>query len=358
MIDSAPSHTNTTLLARAIVETIPEPFLMLDAQFRVLAASRSFYDSFHVDAEDTQDSSLFALGNGQWNLPALRAMLERIIVDRVAIDGFEVEREFPGIGHRTMLLDARKVPREPGEAIRILLAFRDVTARRAIEREKEAILEQSEHLRRQQQVLLEEMQHRVANSLQIIASILLLKARAVSSEETRHHLHDAHQRVMSVAAVQQHLHATAGVDKVEVSAYLTKLCSGLASSMVAEGQPIAIKAIADEGMVASATAVSLGLIVTELVINALKYAFPVLKADALVLVTYEIDEADWKLVVSDNGVGKMEIESAAADGGLGTTIVKALATQLGAQVEILVTEEGLTTAITRATFTSRMPQAA
>lgn len=357
MTDPAPEIT-TTFLARAMIETIPEPFLMLDAHFRVLAGSRSFYDSFQVDAAQTQGCELFALGDGQWNIPALRVLLDTIILDRAPVDGFEVEQDFPGIGRRTMLLDARKVPREPGEAICILLAFRDVTARRAIEKEKEAILEQSEHLRRQQQVLLEEMQHRVANSLQIIASILLLKARAVSSEETRHHLRDAHQRVMSVAAVQQHLHATDGVDKVEVSAYLAKLCSGLASSMVGEGQPIAIKAIADVGMVPSATAVSLGLIVTELVINALKYAFPVLKADALVLVTYEIDAADWKLVVSDNGVGKSEIENAAADGGLGTTIVKALATQLGAQVEVVASDEGLTTSITRATFTSRTPKVA
>ncbi|WP_454883284.1 sensor histidine kinase [Sphingomonas oryzagri] len=358
MTDPVGSPTDMTILAQAIVNSIPEPFLMLDARFRVLAASQSFYDKFQVDAAQTHGCELFVLGNGQWNIPALRILLDRIILDRAPVDGFEVEQDFPGIGRRTMLLDARKVPRAPDEDIRILLAFRDVTARRVIEKEKEAILEQSEHLRRQQQVLLEEMQHRVANSLQIIASILLLKARAVSSEETRHHLHDAHQRVMSVAAVQQHLHATDGVDKVEVSAYLAKLCSGLASSMVGEGQPVAIKAMADVGMVPSATAVSLGLIVTELVINALKYAFPVLKADALVLVTYEIDAADWKLVVSDNGVGKSEIEKAAADGGLGTTIVKALATQLGAQVEVLASEDGLTTSVTRATFTSRMPQAA
>src|SRR3546814_9849932 len=87
--------------------------------------------------------------------------------------------------------------------------------RRAIEQEKEALLKRSEELRRQNEVLLQEMKHRVANSLQIIASILMLKARAVSSDETRFHLQDAHQRVMSVAAVQQHLDMSDGIDQIE-----------------------------------------------------------------------------------------------------------------------------------------------
>ena len=85
----------------------------------------------------------------------------------------------------------------------ILLAIEDVTERRAVEREMEELLQQKE-------ILLQEMQHRVANSLQIIAGILLLKARTVQSEETRLHFKDAHQRVMSVAAVQQQLQASQG----------------------------------------------------------------------------------------------------------------------------------------------------
>jgi two-component sensor histidine kinase len=202
------------------------------------------------------------------------------------------------------------------------------------------------------------MEHRVANSLSIIASILMLKARAVTSEETRQHLQDAHQRVMSVAEVQLQLHASDDVDRIEVGTYLSKLCGGLASSMIAEQQPITVKVMADKGTVESAKAVSLGLIVTELVINAIKYAFPTNKADALVLVTYEIEKSDWKLIVSDNGVGKNAGVGAEAQGGLGTSIVKALAKQLGARVETDNSTTGLKVCITRATFTSRMPQAA
>ena len=201
------------------------------------------------------------------------------------------------------------------------------------------------------------MRHRVANSLQIIASILMLKARAVSSEETRSQLHDAHRRVMSVAVVQEHLHETDGIEQINVKTYLEKLCAGLAVSMVGEAQPVAIKVTADGGMVPSATAVSLGLIVTELVINALKHGFTTPKADAVILVTYEIDGSDWKLAVSDNGIGNTADAVGGPGSGLGTTIVKALATQLDARVETDSKSSGLSVAVTHTTVSSRMPPA-
>ena len=357
MILPARNLDDARILAQAIVNTIPEPFLVLDAGLRVLAASRSFYETFKVDPEETQGCMLYDLGDRQWDIPALRVLLETILPDQAAMDDFEVEHDFPGVGPRIMLLNARKVLYEDSAIMTILLAFRDITASRAIEQEKEAILGRSEELLRQNQVLLEEMRHRVANSLQIIASILLLKAGAVSSEETRLHLKDAHQRVMSVAVVQQHLYTADGVDQIEVGAYLGKLCSGLASSMVGESQPVAITVASDNGMIASAQAVSIGLIVTELVINALKHAFPVKRAEAAIHVSYEIDGRDWELAVSDNGVGKGQT-SAGPESGLGSTIVKALSKQLGARMELTSSSSGLQISISRASFTSRLPEAA
>jgi two-component sensor histidine kinase len=323
----------------------------------VLAASVSFYRTFKVEPEQTQGRLLYSLGDGQWDIPALRVLLETIIPKQAAMDGFEVEHDFPGLGPKTMLLNARQVVYEDSSNTRILLAFTDVTVRRDIERHKEQLLERAEELLRQKDVLLQEMQHRVANSLQIIASILLLKARAVSSEETRQHLKDAHQRVMSVAEVQRHLHASDNVDQIDVGPYLTKLCGSLASSMVAESQPIAVKVLVDDGQIGSDKAVRVGLIVTELVINAIKYAFPDAKADALILVTYEIDGADWRLSVSDNGVGN-KVNDGTRSAGLGTAIVQALVKQLGAVMETDGHTNGMRVSVTRATFASRMPDAA
>jgi len=343
---------NAQTLAQAIVNTIPEPFLVLDEDLRVLAASRSFYTVFKVDPAQTSGRLLYSLGDGQWDIPALRILLETIIPERTAMDGFEVEHDFPNVGRRTMLLNARKVIYETGTTATILLAFVDVTTRREMERDKEALQLQTDELLRQKQVLLDEMQHRVANSLQIIASILMLKARAVTSEEARGHLQDAHQRVMSVAAVQQHLHTSSGIDQVEVASYLSKLCNSLSTSMVGEGQSITVDVISDQATLASSEAVSIGLIVTELLINAIKYAFPEARDGALVRVIYETEATDWRLTVSDNGVGKVGTSTSRT--GLGTAIVKALVAQLGAKVEIVSSSSGLSTIITRGTFEPRV----
>ncbi|HEY5722868.1 MAG TPA: histidine kinase dimerization/phosphoacceptor domain -containing protein [Allosphingosinicella sp.] len=344
-------------LALAIVDTFPEPFLVLDDELRVLAASRCFYEFFKEDPERAHRRLFFALGGGRWDIPVLRRALETVLRDHVPLDGFELEQDCPGLGPRTLVVGARLVRYEESANPTLLLAFKDITERRQIEREKQALLEHTEELLAQHQTLLREMEHRIANSLQIIASILLLKAGSVSSEETREELRDAHQRVMSVAAVQSHLHASDGIDQIDMAAYLTKLCAGLAASMIGPHHRIEIEVVADKGTLQTSNAVSLGLIVTELIINSIKYAFPTARADARILVTFEVDAADWKLSISDNGCGR----SAAAEtrpGGLGTVIVGALAKQLQARIEEHSSPAGLRVEVTRATFSPRLPIAA
>jgi two-component sensor histidine kinase len=171
----------------------------------------------------------------------------------------------------------------------------------------------------------------VANSLTIIASILMLKAKTVQSEETRQHLQEAHSRVMSVAAVQNHLHAAAQVGSIEMAPYLSRLCEALAESMIGESRPVALKVEVAGGHVPSRQAVSIGLIVTELVINALKHAFPPATRSGQVVVAYEVAGSNWKLSISDNGIGAPESATGPLGqkkSGLGTSIVKALAQQL------------------------------
>lgn len=357
MINRTGKIEDAQILAQAIVNTIPGPFVVLDELFNVLAASYSFYRVFKVDPESTRGAQLFALGDGQWDIPALRTFLEKIIPERIAMDGFEVEHDFPGIGKRVMLLDARKVVYEDSPTATILLAFRDVTDQRAVEREKEALFFQTEELLRQKDVLLREIEHRVANSLQIIASILLLKAKGVTSLETRQHLRDAHQRVMSVAAVQSHLHASSTINQVQVKNYLATLCASLAGSMVSESRPIAIHVEAEAGTIDSAKAVSLGLIVTELVINCVKYAFPDTREGARIAVIFNINDAGWKLVVSDNGIGKSN-GATASGSGLGTTIVEALAKQLHARIETTSNAKGMSVTLTNSETVPQLRQAA
>ena len=221
-------------LAQSIVDTVREPVLVLDKGVRVIAASRSFYSAFKVSPEDTQGRLLYALGDGQWDIPKLRVLLEQIIPEHGVMEGYEVEHEFPDLGHRTMYLNARQVFYKGGAETTILLGIEDVTERRILEREKDELL-------RQKEIMLEEMQHRIANSLQIIARIILLKAKRVESEETRVHLQDAHKRVMSIAAVQEQLHASGIVGPIDMLPYLSKLCATLATSMIGDARQITIK---------------------------------------------------------------------------------------------------------------------
>ena len=333
-------------LSHAIIDTVRDPLLVLDRDQRITAASRSFYQTFKLDGQDLRGQVLFDIDDGQWDIPELRDLLQTIAKDQTTIEGYEVDREFPTIGHRTMLLNVRKVFYEKGVDSTVLLAFEDVTDRRTIERQLEELL-------REKDMLLEEMQHRVANSLQIIASILLMKARTVQSEETRLQLEDAHQRVLSVAAVQQHLHVNGGGKPVEIGKYLAKLCETLAQSMIGDSRPISLKVVADTGTAISRDAVSLGLIVTELVMNALKHAFPAAKSDAAIVVSYKVAAGDWKLTVADNGVGKPDVSAGATKPGLGTSLVKALTRQLDAVVDIASDSRGTAVSVTHATFKSK-----
>lgn len=344
-------------LALAIVDTLPEPFVVLDDSLRVLAASRCFYEHFKEDPAKARGRPFFELGDGQWDMPALRMLIETIIPEHTSMDNFEVEHDFLHLGRRTMLLNARLVRYDYHSSPTILIAFKDITALRADEREKQELLEHTEQLLAKQRTLLREMEHRIANSLQIIASILLLKAGAVGSEETRLELRDAHKRVMSVAAVQSHLHSVDGVERIDIAAYLAKLSAGLAASMIGPHNGIEIEVVSDEGTLQSSEAVSLGLIVTELVINAIKYAFPTARAGARILVAFEFEDEAWKLSVADNGAGRSSTPSTKS-GGLGTAIVAALAKQLKAEIREVSSVGGLRVEITQTTFASHLPLAA
>jgi chemotaxis protein methyltransferase CheR len=118
--------------------------------------------------------------------------------------------------------------------------------------------------------------------------------------------------------------------------------------MIGDTRPIFLKVVGEAGNASSRDAESLGLIVTEVVMNALKHAFPDDKADGQITVAYERAGANWKLSISDNGVGKSDRILASEKSGLGTGIIRALSSQLDAQVETSTSPEGTTVTITHA----------
>jgi len=309
-------------LTLAIVTSSPAPLLLLDDQLTIIAASTSLCSIFGADPAEVTGQHLYAIDDGKWDHPQLRSLISATMSRKALADAREIDVQQPHQPVRHLIVQARRLVYLDLEHARILVAVSDVTDARADEALKEAAT-------RANDILLQEVRHRVANSLQIIASVLMRNARITTSEETRGHLQNAHHRVMSVAALERLLSTSEDGD-IEVQAYFTQLCESISASMIGEFDEISLIVEGGQGVVEARVLVSLGLIVTELVINALKHAFPG-GQPGKITVDYNFHGPNWILCVRDDGVG-MPL-TAPARTGLGTSIVAALAGQLNASVE-------------------------
>ena len=337
MTGSVPPVPDAALnLAMAMIASSHEPLLLLDGDLAVIAASGSFCRNFQIDPTTVTGCSFFALGQGEWNVAQLRVLLDAIVSDSADVDAYEFELKSAKVGTRCLVANAHKLEYGAVAAVRLLLSIADVTAARANERVKDDLV-------RDKAILLREVQHRIANSLQIIASVLMQSARKVHSDETRDQLKQAHHRIVSVAEVQRHLMSDGG-GGVALAPYLTRLCESLGASMIEDPTRLRLVVQVDDSTVETDASVSLGLIVTELVINALKHAFPRHKRGKI-SVTYLRHGADWTLTVVDNGAGMPPTGSEAAKPGLGTGIVEALAKQLNATIFVADTSPGTAVSI-------------
>ena len=119
--------------AENIINAVHEPLVVLDGDLRVISASRSFYEFFKVKPEETEKQLIYDLGNRQWDIPKLRELLEEIIPNNAAFYDFEVKHNFPTIGERIMMLNARRIPRPPEKPRVILLAVEDITGNRMLQ---------------------------------------------------------------------------------------------------------------------------------------------------------------------------------------------------------------------------------
>jgi two-component system, sensor histidine kinase PdtaS len=337
MAARTPLHTRSPLsLGLAVIESSLAPVILLDADLTVIAASLSFYDAFGLNAAGTAGGSMPAMGGGEWGSPQLQVLLAATARSDVAVDAYEMTVDVPDRGRRCVVINARRLVTDE-DALRLLVGVTDVTDARAADTFRDNLV-------REKTILLQEVQHRVANSLQIIASVLMQNARKVQSEETRLHLHNAHSRVMSIATLQQHL-AASRLGDVAIRPYLTQLCSSIAASMIPDPARLKLDVEGDDGAASGDISVSLGLIVTELVINALKHGYPG-ERGGRILVRYVSDPPGWTLSVCDDGVG-MPDTPANTTPGLGTSIVEALAHQLQATITVDTGKGGTTVTVAR-----------
>ncbi len=308
----------------AVVMSSHEPLLFLSSDLRIIAASASFCQAFEIDPASVTGRRLGELGQGEWAMPGLQSLLLATVAGSARIEAYEIDLHRQNQKSRQLIVNARTLDDGDLDHIRLLLAVTDVTEMRA-----EARL--NDNLVREKAILLQEVQHRVANSLQIIASVLMQSARRVQSDEARGHLHNARHRIMSIAALQRQLSTSAGAS-VELRSYFTQLCQSLGASMIADPERLSIHVKVDDSIVLADVSVSLGLIVTELVINALKHAFTD-ERTGKIEIAYQSSAKNWTLSISDNGVG-MPVGNDAPKAGLGTGIVEALVKNLDGELTL------------------------
>jgi two-component sensor histidine kinase len=187
---------------------------------------------------------------------------------------------------------------------------------------------------RQKDLLLREINHRVMNSFQLLSSLFGLQARRAQSPEAKHALAEANDRIQALAIVHRRLYANVSVDRVDVKEYLTGLCEDLSRALLPENGGVAIATDAVPAELPPSRIVPLGLIVNELVTNAVKYAFPDRREGKVWIRFQPRAEGGWRLEVADNGVGLPEGKMPANGSGLGMMVLQAQVRQLDAAIDI------------------------
>ena len=250
-------------------------------------------------------------------------MLQTVISEHVSFEAYEVDHVFPSIGRRVMLLNARKVSRPGNNLEQILLAIEDVTARVQLDRERSFAHQRIK-------LLLQELTHCVKNSLLTIAAMVRIEAGRHKSGEGRGALERVSERINAIGRLYSSLEKADMIEAVDASVYLKEVCDNLIVSMQQQGgRAISLETDIAKELLPTERAIPIGLIVNELVMNAIKYAFPN-KTEGTVMVTLKRESGKLHLTVADDGSGS---DSRPTDSGLGGRLVEGFAQQLGGHVE-------------------------
>ena len=312
--------------AEAIIKTMREPFLVLDSALKVQSGNAAFYRAFHVDQSETVNRYLFDLGNAQWNIPELRRMLEDVLFKGAEFQDYEIERDFPGTGTRTLSLNALRISKEGGRADLILLAIGDITHLKQLEVAHD--------------VMVREVHHRVKNNLQIISSLLSLQAQFVHDKDALEMFKKTANRIRSIAFIHEKLHQTDQPATVNFKAYASGLANSLFEFYGLDAKRIALTMDIDDVSFHMDRAVPCGLILNELLTNAMKHAFSAGRKGNIRVELKEHTDGpgkktrNYRLKVRDNGVGMPKAFHLEKTTSLGMKIIQLLTKQIGGTVEM------------------------
>lgn len=296
------------------------PFLMLNRQLEVIASNQHDRGAGIEGPDDGISAVAAELAS---RTGELRAHVERILEDGDPDPRALEWRDGGGRLHSLLFTAIR--PDADGRNVPPFILIADLTRQLAATRSLADLVQQ-------QRLKLREMRHRMANGLQVIASILRIKTHLSRSTEVRAYLEDVHRRVLSIAALEEQLDPSEGVESNWVKPYLSAVCDRLAGSFIDPGKGVELRVVSADMQLRADMIVSIGLVVTELVINAMKHAFAG-EQGGTIIVMLTGEEASWTLSVTDSGAG-CRSEALQSSSGLGTRIIRALARRLNAQLDI------------------------
>lgn len=309
-------------LALCIVETIPDPLVVLEHDMTIVTANQAFLTIFGITEADTRGRPLSELGQQQWDVPALRYLMEKVLPENRPIEGFEIEDDFPGLGRRVFNLTVRKVS-QPGNHSRLmLLVFEDITDRKQRERDAE--------------MLTNEISHRIKNNLQVVIGLLAYEAKWTPDPYVQGY-RAMQARIGAIAQLYDLISQSSQGGTIAVDAYLRDIARIMSASLLSETSGIKIEVEAEALHIHPDRAVPFGLLVNELATNAIKHAFP--QGSGRVLLSVQQLEDQIELTVADNGIGMKDKKVAQTSEKRGTDYVAIFVRQLHGTIAPTRSEE-------------------
>jgi two-component system, chemotaxis family, CheB/CheR fusion protein len=286
--------------AEAIVETVREPLVILNQSLQVVQANKTFYTTFHAVREETEHRMIYDLGNGQWNIPKLRELLENILPAHSTFRDFEVTHEFEHVGRKVMLLNASEIYNPTAQARTILLAIEDVTDRKSAEEALRTTNAELQHFAYALTHDLQEPLRMVVNFTELLAQEYTGKLGKDADQYISYSVDGALRIEALLQALLSYWEVTGAEEDtfalLECDGVLAKSLANLEASIVGSGAVVTSdplpSVVAEEVMLVS--------LFQNLISNAIKYRTP---ETPRIHVSAERDGEAWMFTVRDNGIG-------------------------------------------------------